>query len=733
MPAAVIFLLISACGDATAVPQQATSTPTIITQGRTATPGTTPTQTRPLVLPTRHPGTSRWAEKRIDAVVALYQPTKAGEELLRSLDFRQMVGDPGFFGSYGFAEWAGVGEASPIGVIHELGHSYWGGFPVGGRPDLSWEVPADGSRSPAMQNYHRDILALMAQPPDDFEIFRQWLRNLPDISSGNPEPVFHNLEADVLYNTGGSSELVPPILQKYWVDFLSPGRFGSWYAAAGWFQTLSDEERRLAGKWLGFEHLDLRDYPVLEPTPLSPEIMLTAQSVLETEEKERLRDLAYQFDLLIGDPQNNEDFEFWRRYLQDKVALYRDHPASLMVLSVYRAGQIASALRFLGAPAAGSAAQQAQRLADRLIEEPFLVNFLPAVDNQVLVELFSGGAEIPEGNTLQATASFVEWLKVFGAKVDSVLDAGRSDASRGAVELESFIAETGLEQEADLKLFFDLFRDRDRDTASAVTLALSDETVRGLMVRVPFQLRSILRPPELLPKLGITSTSANTQELREGIALLIEEPSGNFRVDEPFLEVLFQVIGDRAEDDPRVTARLLLDSPFPLEGLILEQPETAAAIFKSDIATALGLVRGSDSLLAPPWRIMYRLIKADPVLAAQLLAEFHRRGETDMIAESLAYLAYDKDRQEKSSLLPISLEADGDFLRALFRAQGADWLEARLGESVALFQQRVDATEVSPDFLERYRETLEFAAAFLSDPETRNGLTGIIRRAFGLS
>jgi hypothetical protein len=38
------------------------------------------------------------------------------------------------------------------GVIHELSHSYWGGFPVGGRPDLSWDVPADGSRSPTMQN-----------------------------------------------------------------------------------------------------------------------------------------------------------------------------------------------------------------------------------------------------------------------------------------------------------------------------------------------------------------------------------------------------------------------------------------------------------------------------------------------------------------------------------------------------------------------------------------------------
>ena len=368
-----------------------------------------------------------------------------------------------------------------------------------------------------------------------------------------------------------------------------------------------------------------------------------------------------------------------------------------------------------------------------LLLEPFLVNLLPAVDNLVLVELFSRGAALPEGKTLPATASFVARLKVFGAKVDSVLAAGRSDPAAGATELANFIDQTGLNQKEDLKLFFDLFRDSDWDTARAVTAALSNETVRGLMVPVPFQLRSILRPPELLPKLGITSTSSNAQELREGIALLIEEPSGNFRVDEPFLEVLFQVIAARAEGDLRGTARLLLDSPFPLEGMILAQPEAAASIFRSDIATALALVRGSDSLLAPPWRIMYRLIKADPALAAQLLAEFHRRGESELVAESLAYLAYDKARQEISSLLPISLEADGEFLGALLRAQGADWLEARLGESAALFQQRVDAIEVSPDFLERYRETLEFAAAFLSDPETRNRLTGIIRRAFGLS
>lgn len=684
-------------------------------------------------MPTPHPDTAPWVTERIDAIVALYQPTKAGEALLRSLDLRQMEGEPGFFGSYGFTEWAGVGEASPIGVAHELGHSYWGGFKVAGRPDLSWAIPSGSTLSPALESYHQDVLTFITQPPDDFELLRQRLRNLPDVSSDNPEPIIHNMEADVLYNTAGSLNLVPPVLRKYWADFLQAGRFDDWYGAAGWFQSLSQDDVSLAGKWLGFEHLDLRQYPSLDPATPAEAILLAAQRVIETEEKERLRDLAYQFDLLIGYPHNDEDFEFWRRYLRDKVTLYQDHPAHLAVFSISQAEQIDSALRFLAAPATGSPAQQAQRLADRLVEEPFLVNFLPAVDNQVLVELFSSGTALPEGKTLQATASFVERLKIFGAKVDSVLRAGGSDPTAGAGELESFIADTGLDQKEDIKLFFDLLRDRDRKAAKDVTFAMSNETVRGLMVPIPFQLRTILDPEELLSKLGIESDAANQSSVRDGIALLVEEPSGNFQVDEPFLAAMFQVVAERAEDDPLETARLLVGSPFPLEGMILAQPAAASSIFKSDREFGLALVRNSDSLIAPPWRIMYRLVKADPSLAAGMLAEFQRRGEAVLVAESLAYLAYDKDRQERSSLLPISLEDDGRFLGALFKEEGAEWLAVRLSESVELYQQRVSANEVSADFLERYRETLEFAAGFLDDRETRKGLTEIIRRAFGMS
>ena len=731
-PAAVICLLLAACGSATPILPVA---PNVISPSPTATAAALPTSLpdSAAALPTPHPDTTEWVKERLDAVVALYQLTEAGEALLRSLDLRQMEGEPGFFGSYGFNDWAGVGEANPIGVIHELGHSYWGGFPVEGRPSLSWDKPAGAALSSAMESYYRDIVAFMGQPPDDYELLRQRLRNLPDISIDNREPVFHSLEADVVYTTGGSLRLVPPILRKYWVNFLSAGSFGSWYDAAGWFQSLSQEERAATGKWLGFEHLDLRHYPFLEPSAAAEEVLLTAEIVLETEEKRRLRDLAAQFDLLIGDPQKVEDFQFWRRYLQDKVTLRAAHPGYLSSLGLERAGQLASALGFVAYPASGSPAERAERLADRLAQEPFLVNFLPAVDNQVLLELFASGAVLPESRTLQATASFVERLKVFGAKVDFILQAGRFHPIWGAVNLQKFLDETGLGQEEDLKLFFDLFRDRDPGMAKAVTFALADDTVRGLMSPIPFQLRTILDPEALLSKLGVTPGAASPSQLREGITLLIQEPSGNFRIDEPYLEALFQVVADRVNEAPEETARLLLDSPFPLEGMILAQPEAAALMLSSDNEAALALVRDSDPLLAPPWRIMYRLLQAEPGLAAKLLAEFHRRGETVLVVETMAYFAYDKNRLGRSSQFSISLENNGRFLSSLLRMEGEEWLQARLVESVGIYRHRVMAGDVGSDFLERYRETLDAAVATLASQETRMGLEGVIRRAFASS
>ena len=677
---------------------------------------------------TPHPYISAWAKQRLAAVIALYRPTPDGEALLRSLDLRQMKGEPGFFGSYGFDEWAGVGEAKPVPTMHELMHSYWGGFPVIGRPELGWQRQDGEDIAPALASYHRDILAFMAQPPDDYELLRQRLRNLPGLSGENTEPLFHSLEADLPYTTGGDLGLIPPILRKYWGYFLSDGPLHTWEQAAGWYLSLSHGQRSIADKYLGFQHLDLRQY-VNDTTYATPDGSLAAASpVLDAEERQRLTDLAEQFDLLLGDVQLEEDFQFWRGYLQDKLSLYRTHQTHLDSLTLTRARDIADALKFLST-LHGNPASRALMLADRISTQPFLVNFLPAVDNPTLLKLFANDPDLPDVPTLQATASFVERLRRFSDEVDRVLAEGRESPESGARALESFLDDAGFEHEHDLRLFFDLFHVADPATAQNTMSAVGKETIRNLMTVVPAQLRTMLGPEGLLEKLDVT-VDVPEAELMLGIGLLLEETSGNFRIEEPFLERLYEIVADRAYISPGGTARLVSETSFPLEGMILNQPEAAVAMLSADSALSIALVKGSDPLTAPPARIVYRLIAADPGLAATIIITLDQDGHRETAVEALAYLAYDKARSEKYPQLPISLTQDGDFLKSLLERQGAAWLSGRLAESVDLYSERASAGEVAPDFLEHYRETLEAAAGSL-DPEARGRLITVIRAAFG--
>ena len=397
-----------------------------------------PTATPGPDIPTPYPSNTGWVRERLDAVIGLYELTDEGAALLRSLDLRQMRGEPGFFGSYGFHGWAGVGEAKPIPVMHELSHSYWGGFPVEGRPDLSWEWPADAGHPAALEQYHADVLLFMSQPPDSFEPLRQRLRNLPGLSSGNLEPLLHNLEADMVYNTGGGLSLVPPVLRKYWSQALRDGEFASWYDAAEWFLSLTPEDRAVAGQYLGFEHLDLRDYRRAAVSPF-PGPLHGKRDILAGEEKQRLYDLADQFDLLIGDPHREENFTFWRGYLRDKVRLHRKHPGYLESLDLRRAGQLTEALDIAKALGSLPAGDRAEALGRNIAASPFLVSLLPAIDDRTLLDLFAGDPDLPEGATLRATASFVERLQRFEGVVRQVLTEGEDSPDQGAAGMERFL------------------------------------------------------------------------------------------------------------------------------------------------------------------------------------------------------------------------------------------------------------------------------------------------------
>ena len=254
-------------------------------------------------------------------------------------------------------------------------------------------------------------------------------------------------------------------------------------------------------------------------------------------------------------------------------------------------------------------------------------------------------------------------------------------------------------------------------------------TVRALMEPVPVQLRSIYQTEGLLEKLDI-SVGAADAELRRGIGLLIGDSSGNYRIDEPFLQGLYAVMAKRVESQPTQALRVMAETPFPLEGMILRQPEAVKVAMSADIGLAAAMVRDSDAVISPPARIIHRLTFAHPPLAARLVAALDSQGQGALTAEALAYMAYDADRSKRYPQLPLSVSQDGAFLLSLLEGQGEAWLTERLGSSVALYRQRADAGDVPPNFLRHYRETLEAAAATQDAPAAAL-LLGIIQAAFG--
>ena len=711
-------------GNGPAPSVEPTPSPTITPAVTSPTP--LPTRVVPRTIPTPNPNHSSWVQERLDALINLYDFTESGIALLRSLDLRQMRGEPGFFGSFGFYKWAGVGEAKPIGVMHEIGHSYWGGFPIQGITELSWETPEGEALSPAMKRYHADILSFMSQPPDHYEVLRQRLRNLPEVSNDNREPLLHSLEADMVYLTGGNLALVPPILRKYWSQFLKEGLFGSWYDAVAWYQSLENDDRAAANKYLGFEHLDLRRYATLTSVEDMPDLAASRLATLAQEEKQRLFDFADQFDLLLGEAQEEEKFQFWRGYLRDKVDLNHLHEGYSASLALPRAASLALALDFLSGLSELSPEEKARRLTDQLPLQPFLVNFLPALDNRTLLELFSIGAPLPEGATLQATASFVERLERFGGEVQEVLASARDEPGRGAELLKEVVSKIGLEQKEDLRLFFELLRDEDPDIANQVVQALDNATIRRLMEPVPAQLRFALNPEQLLAKLDVT-TEAETSDLNRGIALLVIEPSGNYIIDEPYLEQMYAVVAERSHAPAGDLLAVVLGPSFLLEGFIQQNPQEAVAILDQDLNQIAAGVLASDPVRSPPARIIYRLVVADPLLAARLVSALEDGGNQKVVVDALAYMAYDKDRLERLPQLPISLEQDGRFLEALALSRGDHWLSIRLGEAFSRFAFRVAEDEVPSDFLAQFQATLAAAVATLPDADARNRLNGVIK------
>ena len=668
----------------------------------------------------------------MQAVVSLYDITPEGHEALQGLDVRWMRDQPGWFGSHGYRSWTGVGEARPIGVIHELSHAYWGLFPVTGLPGLGWDDPEGEDISPGLERYNQDLLDFMKQPPDGFELLRRRLRALPKVSSTNPGPLFHTIEADAIYITGGDLDLMPPILRKYWDRFLQPGPFHSWYEAFGWYQALPREAKRQAVKYIGFQHFDLENYGSLkasEATGLRREV----EGILRREEAQRLRDFVEMFDLLrayvLGTPESKENFRFWRSYLRDKSSLHEQQPDLVPSLDLPRAGEIAGALDFLKSLEGTGTDERVGLVIEELGKRPFLVHFLPALDDRTLLELFTSEATLPEEEILKVTAEFVESLEKFTPSVNIVLETGRQDVSRGAGELASYLEGADFGNIQDLRLFFEVLQGSDTTTAKRVVSALDDSMLRRLLEAVPTRLRGLLTPARLLEFLNIAPDSP-PEELTQGIEDMIKYPSGNFRIERPFLDEMYGVVSDRGEKAPLETLNVVSAVPFPMERFISLYPATAVAILASDLDVTSRIVMASDPVLFPPARFVYRLIYADPEFAARLVERLGELYGDAQVVEALPHFAYDADRLGAVPDLPISLEKDGRFLKTLVTDRGAGWLEDRIRAAISLYGRRVERGEIPDDFLPAYERTLRAAASGLREGESRDALEGIIDRAF---
>lgn len=674
----------------------------------------------------REPG--EWVRQRIDAVSDLYRISSAGREVLSSLDVRQMRGQPGFFGSFGFRSWTGIGEAKPTPVVHELSHSYWGAFPITGSAHLSWDIPEGGKLSPARRQYREDAVRFLTQPPDTYEPLRQRLKNLPGLSSENLDPLYHNVDADIVSMVGGDLDLVPPILRKYWDKFLQPGPFFKWDRAVTWYLGLSAQQKKQADQYLGFQHLDSRQYRHLTPDE-HPDLDAAAQLILAQEQRQRLWDFTEQFDLVAEDAEKAEDFKFWRRYLREIKELHEAHAGFLANADLPRAPEITRSFNFLLEIEGLAPRERASRLAREMQERPFIALLLPALGDKTLVELFSPNLTLPEAAAQRGIARFVERLVQFAPAAEHILAAGARSPEDGAAELSRFLPRLALDDREEADLFFQILLDADAEVARAITRALDKETKRTLLKAVPVLLRRLLNPSELAQALDITY-EATPLQMTEGISLMVEHHAGNFRIDAPFMNEVNRVVARGGEREPKRMLRVLESQSFRMESFIYQHPLAAVAILSTDVGVTAELVKGSDPVVLPPGRFIYSLIFASPRFAAQIVEQLDSQRESVVVLESLVSIAYDKTRVEANSGLPISLLKDGAFLNALLLDKGSGWLTEKLGGAVALYRSRAQANEVSLDFLDAYRETLEAAADTLSG-DARLQLRAVIGTVFG--
>lgn len=683
-----------------------------ITSGAAATAGDPVSRTQ-----------SRWVQDRITAVESIWGFSEAGRRWLETYDLRQMIAQPSWYGSGGYKGWAGAGQAVPRLVMHELSHSFWGAFGVQGVPALSWAPGSNGSPSEGIARYRADLETFMTQPPDRFEPLRDRFRNFPNLTVGEYPDLFHFGEADLIYMTGGDLDLVPPILRKYLGDFLGDqgvGRveFASWPDALEWYLGMSDEDRRAIGEVFGLQHFPLARYESLKPVfPVgAPEELV---GLLHTEERQRLRDFAEQFDAikekefsLVDAGGVDRGFQFWRDYIREIRDLHRRHRDILRSDTPGRGAELAEALDFYLELEEMDSGMQSERVRARL-DEPAIRDLAVLLDAHALVNLFAG-SEIAGGDGLGAVfTGYAERLAQIVRVVDEIIESGRDDPALAAERFEGFLESLDDDElRSSLNVALDLMRGADADVTGSLMPLIKDSVILRLLDLRPEVARSTeVTPARLLEALRITE-DADLEMLMLGVRRLFENSSGNFEIDRTADEAVYDLLVRREGEEQGVALSVLKEARGRLLPWIDARPEAAASALSADVALGAELVAALSGVRETAAATVHRLVAIDPALAAEILLEMERNGVPDIMPEALNQLAYDAYWADLRAGPSVNLLHDADFLARLSQLRGQEWLRLQIELGVTGYEAAIAAGELEPEFRVRHADTLERLANF---------------------
>ncbi|NQW16886.1 MAG: hypothetical protein HQ478_05300, partial [Chloroflexi bacterium] len=581
---------------------------------------------------------SEWARDRVAAITKIWNFTDEGISWMEGYDFRQMVGQPTWYGSTGFQGWAGAGQAVPKTIMHELSHSYWGVFGSSVNSGLDWSRPGSGLPSEGHLAYRADLESFMRQPPDRFEPLRDRFRNLTNLSLTPDSDLFHFGEAEMVNMTGGDLDLVPPILRPYYDQFLTDVGVGGidfddWPQAIGWFQNLDDDQQREGGELFAIQHFPLRFYEDLNDSnlvgfPDSP------SRVLEDEDRQRLRDFAEQFDLikerefaLVDAAGIDRGFQFWTGYLREMQALHDKHPEVLAEMPNGLGAALAEGFEFYDDIRGESVESQVMRVSVRL-GETIIRDMAVLLPPQTLLDLFDGVSGISGDGLDQILTGQVATLRQLAEVADQIIE---SSPAGGAALLNDFVASRSIDEvRTTVGVLIGLLRDAAPERLVESMPLISDSTLLRLLEARP----EIARSPEVTPirllSALVASAGASIESLSIAGFTLFSNSSGNFEIDRPVDKAFYDLLAERERNEPGLTMQVIEGASLGLFTWIRSNPDSAGIAISNSPELSASLIQQKTSLRSFPARTIHRLISVDPILTADLLSMIDAKSDSDL-------------------------------------------------------------------------------------------------------